>query len=171
MPRTFVVKEDTTLDQLGGTLLDARSRGTRLETAMQELTALNPHADPAKVPAGTVLLVPDTPGFKPTAGTSVQSGALHDLQALLATALAGAAQGARTGLATRAAGRTEVATAMQTEEFKRLAGNDPELARQAEAAQAALATQEKEEGEAEQAFAGIGKAATEALAQLAKQLG
>ena len=52
MPRTVIVKTDTTLRAFGPTLLDARFR--RPGDAALERLALNPHADPERHSAGTI---------------------------------------------------------------------------------------------------------------------
>ena len=59
MLRTFTVKNDTTLQALGTTMLDARFSGAQADAAMEQVKALNTHVDPQRIAAGTVLFVPD----------------------------------------------------------------------------------------------------------------
>jgi hypothetical protein len=171
MLRTFIVKSDTDLQSLSGNLLDARFRGGRADSALQQLKTLNPHADLEKLRAGTVLFVPDSPGFKASAGTSAQASALDDFRTLVAGALSDAARNMKSGNATRATERADVTAILKSAAFKRIVGTDKDLAQQADDAQKAMATEEGQDKQAEEALATISKAALAALTQMGKLVG
>lgn len=171
MLRTFVVKSDTNLQSLGTTLLDARFRGAQADAALERLKALNPHADPNRIPAGTVLFVPDSPGFKASASTPTQSAPLDDFRALLSAALSDAADGMKAANAARAGERADVAAVFKSAAFKRIAGDDRDLAQQVSDAQKSMATEESDDKQAEEALATISKAALAALTQIGKVAG
>ena len=69
--RVVKIEEKADSQSLSALLLKANLSTIQSEKALAALQALNPHVDITKVPAGTVLLVPDTPSFKVSA-----SGAL-----------------------------------------------------------------------------------------------
>lgn len=97
MPRTFTVRNETTLQALGATLLDARFGGAQADAALERVKALNPHVDFQKIAPGTVLFVPDAPGLKAPAGTAPQSAPLDDFRALVSGALGDAASRLKEG--------------------------------------------------------------------------
>ena len=65
--RILVIKQDTDLQALSGRLLSAKLSGDQADSALEALQHLNPHADLKKLRIGTVLLVPEAPGFKASA--------------------------------------------------------------------------------------------------------
>lgn len=166
--RTFVVKSDTNLQSLSGTLLDARFRGAQADAAMERLKALNPHTDPGQIRAGTILFVPDSPGFKTSATASTQAGPIDEFRALLSSALSDAASSMKTGNAQRAAERADVTAAIKSAAFKRIVGDDKDIAQQASDAQKAMATDESDDKQAEEALAAMSKAALDALTRLGR---
>jgi hypothetical protein len=171
MVRTFTVKNDTTLQGLGTTLLDGRFGGAQADAAMARLMAFNPHADPQKLAAGTVLFVPDTPGLKTSAGTAPPGVAIDDLRGLLTSALSEAASGVKTGNAQRAAQRADLAAALKSDVFKRLTGDDRDLAQQVSDAQQAMANEESADKQAEETLTVMSRAALAALEQIGKLVG
>jgi len=171
MLRTYVVKTDTDLASLRSALLDARFSGAQADAAMERLKALNPHADLAKLKDGAVLFLPDLPAFKASVGTAAQTTPIDDFRALVASALNDAAGNVRTGNATRAAERADVAAALQSPAFKRVVGDDKVLAQQADDAQKALASEESDDKLAAETLATMSKAALAALAQIGKLAG
>ena len=171
MPRTVIVKTDTTLRALGPTLLDARFRGDQVDAALDRLKALNPHADPEKIAAGTVLFVPDTPAFKASASTSPQAQPLDDFRAMLTTALTDSAARLKSANAARAAERADLTTVLKGAAFKRASGDDADVVKQVSDTQKALATEETEDKQAEEALAAMSKAGLAALAQVTKIAG
>ena len=85
--RTFIVGEDTKFQSVSDKLLLANLSNVRSEAALKALRELNPHADLNKLAPGTVLFVPDTPGFKVTTTSSATEAPLAALQDLMAKAL------------------------------------------------------------------------------------
>ena len=171
MARTVTIKTDTTLRALGPTLLDARFRGEQVDAALDRLQALNPHADPERIPAGTVLFVPDTPAFKASVSASPQAAPIDEFRVMLTGALTEAAGRLKTASATRAAERADLSTVLRSAAFKRAAGDDREVLQQVSDAQKVLATEEADDKQAEETFAAMSKAALAALAQIAKVAG
>ncbi|WP_422003421.1 hypothetical protein [Reyranella sp.] len=171
MPRTFTVKNETTLQSLGTALLDARFGGAQAEAAMEQVKALNPHVDFQRIAPGTVLFVPETTGLKATAGTSAQSAPLDEFRALLSGALGDAAGRLKEGNAARAAGRADLAAALKSTAFKRVVGEDRDIAAQVTEAQEAMASEERDDKQAEENFAAVSKATLAALTQLRKLAG
>lgn len=171
MPRTVIIKTDTTLRALGPTLLDARFRGEQVDAALERLKALNPHADPERIPAGTILFVPDSPAFKASASMSPQAAPIEDFRVMLTSALSDAATRLKNASATRAAERADLSTVVKGAAFKRAAGDDRDVLQQVSDAQKAMATEEAEDKQAEESLAAISKAALAALAQLTKVAG
>ncbi len=171
MLRPFVLKTDTTLKSLASTVLDGRVKGAQADAALAQLTAANPHVDPHKIEAGTVVLVPDTPGFKAAAASSIQSQPFADFQKTVSTALDAAAAAMRTGNAARAAERHAVATVLKSATFRRLVANTPDLQKAAEAALKAAEQDAAADKQAEAQLGTLNKAALATLADLAKIVG
>jgi hypothetical protein len=162
---------DTDLQSLSGNLLDSRLRSGQVDAALQQLKTLNPHADMEKLRAGTVLFVPDSPGFKVSAGPSAQKTLLDDLRTLVTGALDNAARNMKSGNATRATERADVTAILKSAAFKRIVGTDKDLAQQADDAQKAMANEKGQDKQAEEALATISKAALAALTQMSKLVG
>lgn len=171
MPRTVTVKTETTLRALGPTLLDARFRGEQVDAAMDRLKALNPHADPERIPAGTILFVPDTPAFKASAAASPQAAPIEEFRVMLSGALTDAANRLKTANAARAAERADLSAVLKSAAFKRAAGDDRDVLQQVGDAQKVLAAEEAEDKQAEETLTAMSKAALAALAQLTKVAG
>jgi hypothetical protein len=171
MPRTFTVRNETTLQALGATLLDARFSGAQADAAMERVKALNPHVDFQRIAPGTVIFVPDAPGVKATVGTAAQSGPMDDFRALLSGALSDAASRLKDGNAARAAGRADLSAALRSAAFKRVTGEDRDIARQVSEAQEAMAGEESADKQAEENLAAASKSVLAALAQLRKVAG
>ena len=170
MPRTFTVRNETTLQALGATLLDARFSGAQADAAMERVKALNPHVDFQRIAPGTVIFVPDAPGVKATV-SAAQSGPMDDFRALLSGALSDAASRLKDGNAARAAGRADLSAALRSAAFKRVTGEDRDIAKQVSEAQEAMASEESADKQAEENLAEASKSALAALAQLRKVAG
>ena len=170
MLRPLIIKKDTDLKSLASAVLDARFKGSQV-AALAQLEAVNPHVDPNKISAGTVVLVPDTPGFKAAAASSIQSQPFGDFSTMVAGALGAAAESMKTGNAARAAERAGVAAAVKSAAFKRLTANDPDVVKQAEEALKAADKEAADDKQAEATLAAVSKAGLAALEQLAKIVG
>jgi hypothetical protein len=171
MVRTLVVKQATNLRSVGSTLLDARFGGTQSDAAIERLKELNPHVDPEKIPAGTVLLVPDAPAFKASASSSTQVVPLDDFGALVTGALDDLAEGLKNDAATRAAERSDLASVLKGPALKRVIGDDKDLAQQVADAQKAITAEEKDDKQAQETLVSMSKAALAALSQVGKLIG
>src|SRR3982751_6496467 len=109
MLRPFILKAESDLKALADQLLRARTSQSQAEAAHARLAEANPHLDPDKIAAGTVVLVPDLPGFKTAATTSIQSGPFGEFSDLLSGALEAAAERAKGGAGDREKQRADVA--------------------------------------------------------------
>lgn len=166
MPRTFIVTKKTSLDALGKTMLDARFQETQAAAALNELREANRHVDPANVAPGTVIVVPNTPGFKQSAGEPVSKGPRDSLRALLQGALERAVQESSAGLQARATERAEVAKALKSTAFRNATDLPDATKQQFEEAAKAMADDAKKDEEAAERLAATSGAALAALARL-----
>jgi hypothetical protein len=171
MVKTFLVREKMDLQGVSGQLLDSRFRGERADAALGELRRLNPHADLAALKPGTVLLVPDTPGFKATAGASPTAAAFSDFRKLAVAALDEASTGAKSGREARSADRARLTETLKGAAFQRLIAGDETLRQQADEAAKSLTNAENEDGKADAAFATAVKSVITALDELGKGIG
>jgi hypothetical protein len=171
MVRTFVVKENMNLQALGGQLLDSRFSGERAEVALGELKRLNPHADLAALKPGTVLLVPEAPGFKTSASASPTAAAFGDFRKVVADAVAEAEASVKSGREARAAERARVTEALKGAVFRRLVDGDQTLRQQAADAADSLGKSEEQDKQADETFSTAAKAAIAALDELGKSIG
>jgi hypothetical protein len=155
-----------TPETLRGILLSKKLNAAQAHSAIASLEALNPQADFKKrLPPGTVLLVPDTPSFKPSASTSVAGEALAGFQQLVRTAFDGAADRIKAANKERAAERVEVAEVLKTSALKRIAASDPALKEQLGEAAKRIKAEEQQDELAEEA---LGISANEVIAKLAE---
>jgi len=168
--RTFVVKEDTDLRGISGQLLDGRFSSSQADVAVETLRRFNPHVDLANVTAGTVLFVPETPGFKAAASSSLASAVLEDLTQHIAGSLDKAAENLKAGLETRGSDRADITAFVKSAGFRRLVASDEELKQQADDATNALAREEDKDKQAADELDATARAAMAALAKLGRLL-
>ena len=171
MLKIFIVTKDTDLQSLSSTLMDARFRGAQADAALARLKALNPHVDLGKLQAGAALIIPDSPGFKASAGASPQAGLLDEFRALVSGALSDATTRMRAAAEQRARERADVAAAFKSDSFSRVAAGGKDLAQQASEALKMLAAEESGDKAAAETVATMSKAALSVLAQIGKVLG
>lgn len=171
MVRTFLAKKGMDLQAVAATLLDARFGDDQRAAAVEQLRALNPHADLDNVGTDTVLLLPDTPAFKASVADSASAVPVDGFRALLASAFDDFAKANRSGNAARAAARSDVAAALKGAAFKRASEADKAVAAQGEDARKALAEEEKADKAAADSVAALNKAALDALAKVTGLLG
>ena len=167
--RMVTIKDRTDFQALSARLLKANLSSPQSEKALESLRALNPHADIRDVPAGTVLLVPDTPGFKVSESDPVLGDALGELQRIIQTALDQAATNLKASRAARAAERAEITAVLKGDALNRLIESDSELKQQV--ADASRALKEEEADQAEEVLARTSKAALAKIAELRKRGG
>jgi hypothetical protein len=165
MPRTFVVKKKTDFDTLAGTIIDSRVREAQASEALTRLREANPHVG-KDLPAGTVLLIPDAPGLKASAGDRASKAPADSLRAFVARALEETTQRSRARLAERSASRTELAKAINSAGFKRAAAASQVSVEPFLEAAKALAKDDKKDQEAAEGLAAMSSAALAALARL-----
>ena len=169
--RMIVIKQDSDLQALSARLLTAPAAGEKTDSALRSLQALNPHVDLKKVAAGTVLLVPDAPGFNAAASDPVPGSALDEFQQFVRTGLDAAAATLKAGNAHREAQRADVAAVLKTAAVQRIITTDPDLKQQLDEATKATKQDQEQEAKAEQALAAAVKGAQAELAAIAKLMG
>lgn len=164
--------EDTTLDKFGRGLLSGRPRREEASLALDRLAAANPHVSPERLPAGTVVFVPDAPGFEARAGAPIPASVpIEEFQALAAAAFETAERDLKDGFEAREAQRRDIAAAIESDAFRRLADRDERLQEQGKAALVNLEKESEGDRAALDALPRAGKAALEALARLAGRHG
>jgi hypothetical protein len=167
--RMVTIKDRTDFQALSARLLKANLSTPQSEKALASLRALNPHADIHDVPAGTVLLVPDTPGFKVSESDPVLGDALGELQKIIQTALEQAAANLKASRTARTAERAEITVVLKGDALKRLMESDGDLKQQV--ADASKALKEEEADQAEEVVARTSKAALAKITELRKRVG
>jgi len=168
MLRPIILKADTNAESLASDLLRARLSEAQADAARGKLAEANPHLDTEKIAAGTVVLVPDTPGFKTADATSIQSEPFGDFSALAQGALGAAAERAKAGIAARKKERADIAAALKSAAFRRLTANDPDTQRQVEQVVKAATEDADADKQAAEMLEAISKAARAALDELGK---
>jgi hypothetical protein len=172
--RTFIVGEDTNLRGVSEKLLHANLSHVRSEAALKALQELNPHADLNRLAPGTVLFVPDTPGFKVTTTSSATEGPLAALRELLDNALHLALEETATGDQTRLAEQEDIVKALDDGTVRKLMADRTVGAQIRDAVNAVRKGFEADRelaARAEQTITDVGKAAAAKLTELGKALG
>jgi hypothetical protein len=168
--RVVKIEEKADSQSLSALLLKANLSTIQSEKALAALQALNPHVDITKVPAGTVLLVPDTPSFKVSASDPALGNALGEFQQVVLTALDETAANLKASTAARAAERADIMAVLKGAPLKRIIESDSALKQQV--ADATKALQEEEQADqAEETLARASKAALAKIAELRKRVG
>ena len=103
--------------------------------SLTRLQALNPHVDLAKVRAGSVLVLPDTPAFRDDQSDSVGADAWAALAADASAGLKARTEQLRSAAAARDAQRKEVQALLRSAAVKRQLDADTALRKQADAAE------------------------------------
>jgi hypothetical protein len=167
--RIFITKTDTDLTALGTTLL---RKPADAGAALENVRALNPHVEDFQdLPAGTVLLLPDTPSIKASAGTTVGTDNVDDLAADVGSGMKAIESRVTSREDDLQADHGAVRAALKTAAVKRLVDGDPALAKQLEAAEAEYKRQQKRVEEAKAELAEVQAAARAEFARLQKLLG
>lgn len=152
-------------------LVEGLARNSRVTgTTLERVVALNPQlADAARVPAGSVLVLPDE-DLKAGAGTVVGGATLTDLGETVGAGIRAAGTRAADRFTTLAEDRASVKEALKNAVAKRLVESDPLLAKQLEAAEARFKVEQKEATESKARFAQLEKSALAEFARLEKLL-
>jgi hypothetical protein len=168
--RTFVVSKSITLKALTAQLAgepaggDAEAPGARLAS----LQRLNPHiADLDRIPAGTVLLVQDTPNVR--AVTSPVGGeSFNEFAAQVREAVASAAQRVDAGYGALAEQQKEVASALKSAAIRKQIDADGDLQKLVKDSDAVFKADQQSAKTAQQTLESLQKSVAEELAALAK---
>ncbi len=171
--RTFIVGQDADIQTLRQKLFAANLGPARAEAALKALQAANPHADLTKLAPGTVLFVPDSPSFNPSAAASPADAPFDLLKGVLESALRSAVDNLKAENARRIDEQSKTAAAFGSDAVRRIASTEDG----AEVA-ARIATivknyeADRQQGvQAEQTVATIARAAQAKFAELRKQFG
>jgi len=166
--RTFVVGKGThSLESLSTLLLGNKASSA---SAVEQLKNLNPHVDFEKIEPGTVLLIPDVPGLRGAAGSSVTGDAFDELrEQVLASVKAAGARVSR-GYDARLNEQKEVAALLKADGLKRALKAAPELMPQIDAAMQVFEQDQQQAKAADETLKALQQQTTAELAQLAKTL-
>lgn len=172
--RTFIVGDETKLKPLGDKLLLANLSQVRSEAALKALQEANPHADLNKLTRGTVLFVPDAPGFKVSTTSSATEGPLAALHELLDKALSLALEETASGNSARLAEQEQTVKAFDDGAVKKAIA-DPNIGAQIRESVNSVRKGFEADRElaerAEKTITEVGKAATAKLTELGKIFG
>jgi hypothetical protein len=167
--RIFVTKTDTDLKSLSASLLRTRADAG---AALDRVRALNPQIeDFDNVAAGTVLVLPDAPELKPSAGSPIGSDHLAELAAGLDAGLEAIETRSADRLDALKADRTAVVAALRTAAVKRLVESDPALRRQVDAADANFKADQQRADDDRKRLAELQKAALAEFTRLQNLFG
>jgi hypothetical protein len=108
--RMIVIKQTMDLKDVGSKLI---AKSATSDAALNELKVLNPHVDFKKIEPGTVLFVPDSPGFKATETDSIEGDAFDDLSGQLQSSVNDASDQVARGWSDLLAEEKDVAAAFK----------------------------------------------------------
>ena len=166
--RVIVTDKKTDLRALSSRLWgDEAGRGS----ALDKLKNLNPHVDFKKIEPGTVLLIPDAPGFRDTESFSVTAGAFDALREQMLASVNAAASRLRGGYKALMAEQKGVAEVLNSAAVKRAIEADPDLKPQIEAATQVFKQDQQQARDAEKTLQILQEQAAAELASLTKLLG
>jgi hypothetical protein len=169
--RMLVIKQDADIHTLSARLLSAKLNSDQTKSAIASLQAFNPQVDFEKLGVGTVLLVPDTPSFKPSATSAVLNGAFGDFEKLVRSGLSDAAARMKADNAAHTADAGAVASVLRLAAVKRLIDADADLEQQVSSVTKTLKDDEQQSKEAEQTLVTASKEALAKLVQMGKFIG
>jgi tail protein X len=166
--RIFITDKESDLPAIAAGL--ARSaRAT--DATLERVLALNPQiADTARVPAGSVLVLPDA-DVRAGAGAVVGGSTLGELGETVGAGLRAATTRVTERLEALTRDHAAVRDALKTAAAKRVIEGDPLLAQRLEASEARFKADQKEATESKARFSEIQKAALGEFARLEKLLG
>ena len=161
MPSIFQVSDAHSVAQL----LNGRD-----PAALQQLRALNPHlADlhaGSTLKAGTVLLLPDTPGFAGVGQGGIGAASWAQLASDATAGFRQRTERVQAALAERETQRQEVLAVMSRPEVVRQLDADADLRQQADAATARFRTEQASDAASAKQFDALGQSLAEELARL-----
>jgi vacuolar-type H+-ATPase subunit I/STV1 len=168
--RTFVVSKSTTLKSLTASLAgEGAGAGEEAPAArLATLQRLNPHVvDLDRIPAGTVLIVPDVPKAR-AESSSVAGPGFSEFAEQVRQAVAATSQRVGASYAALAEQQKEVAAALKSAAVKRQVDADADLQKQAKDAEAVFKADQQAAKAAQQTLEALHKEVEEELAALAK---
>jgi hypothetical protein len=171
MIRTITVDKTSTLAELISTVVSARARDSQAEATLTRFKELNPHVDPDRLSAGTVLILPDLTGLKASAGEAAARAPLTHLKTLFESALGQAADNFGARVEARSATRSQMAKGLKSAAFKKILNESDQPNTLARDTGQSLAEEEKKERDAQERFVRVSEAALQALARLDKIVG
>ena len=134
--------------------------------------AVNPHLDFTRpLPAGSVLLIPNTADVKAGAGTTIGAEELGQVLADVDAGMTRVSERTRAGLEQLEGDRAAITAALKPAAAKRLVESDPEVKKQLEAAEARFKEEAKDAKEALSELAEVHKLALAEFGRLQKLLG
>lgn len=172
--RTFIVGDETKLKALSEKLLLANLSQVRSEAALKALQEANPHADLNKLTRGTVLFVPDAPGFKVSTTNSATEGPLAALQDLLDQALRVALEETSAGNSARLADQDQTVKAFDDGAVKKAISDPtigPQIRESVDAVRKGFEVDRELAARAEKNITDVGRAAIAKLNELGKTFG
>jgi hypothetical protein len=166
--RMIVIHQATDLSALSARLLGGAAAGR--DAGLQQLQRLNPHVDLKRIAPGTVLFVPDTPGFRRDETSSVSRHVVEAFRTQLGNALESTSARVREGHEALARDRQEVSAALKGAAVKRLVESDPDLAPQIESAMRVFRDDQQRAKQSEKQLQQLHEGALAELDALAKLL-
>lgn len=167
--RTFIVEKGThSLESLSTLLLGNKASSA---SAVDQLKSLNPHVDFKKmIKPGTVLLIPDVPGLRGAAGSSVTGDAFAELREQMLASVDAAASRLRGSYEARLNEQKGVVVVLKSAAVKRAIKADPDLKPQIEAATQVFKQDQQQAKAADEALKALQQQTAAELARLAKTL-
>lgn len=165
--RMIIIDERTDLQGLRTRLVGDKAIS---ENALDGLKNLNPHVNFKKIPAGTVLLIPDLPGMRRGVTSSVHGDVFDSLREQLLASLKATGVRVREGYDALLAEQKEVSAVVKAAPFKRALEADPELKEQLEAGMAVFKQDQEEAKAVAEELKALQSEAGAELAALAKLL-
>ena len=170
MPRTFVISKTTTLKALTAQLSTDAAAGDNDAPAVTQATLqrLNPHiSDLARIPAGTVVFVPDTPNVR-AATSSVGGQGFQEFAEQARQASASTTQRVSASYSALAEQQKEVATALKSAAVRKQVEADADLQKLVADSDAVFKADQQNAKATQQTLESIQKGVADELAVLAK---
>jgi len=165
--RIVVLDERTDLQGLRTRLLGDQAVS---DSAFERLKSLNPHVNFKKIPAGTVLLIPDLPDLRKGESSSVAGDAFDVLRKQLLASVSAAGTRVRDGYDALLAQQKEVSAVVDSAAFKPALEADPGLKEQVEAGSQVFEQDREQAKAADETLKALQREAEAELTALAKLL-
>lgn len=138
---------------------------------LQEIERLNPHVDFSRIPAGTVLLLPDRVGSRENASRGLADEGFDALAQQVRAAVEATTARVRAGHDALQVQRKEVSGVVRSAALKRLMESDAQVRQLVEQGESVFKADTLRAREAAMELEALGKEAVEALEQLARAVG